>query len=250
MPRSKRDKKVSLTKVKKKTGLALKQKFIESINNLVTEFENIFVFEFEKMPNEKLKEMKSEWRPSKFVIGKNRLLLIALGKNKESEASKNLHKLSKRIVGQCGLLFTNEAEGVVMKWFADYSRLDFARPGTEAKETVSLPEGPLEQFPHSIEPYLRQLGMPTSLNNGVVTLTKEYTVCQQGKILKPEQTKILKLLGRKTTEFKMQIKCMWSKSGKFKSYSKSGEPKKSKKSVSVSKAVESADVEMKEDASA
>ncbi|KAJ8873448.1 hypothetical protein PR048_024265 [Dryococelus australis] len=238
MPRSKRDKKVSLTKVSKKTGLALKQRFIENVNNHITEFENIFVFEFDKMPNEKLKELRAQWKPSKFVIGKNKLLQIALGKTKENETGKNLHKMSKRIRGQCGLLFTNEPEEVVVEWFNDYSKLDFARSGTEASDTVVLPEGPLEQFSHSMEPYLRQLGMPTSLKNGIVTLVKAFTVCKEGKILKPEEAKLLKLLGRKTTEFKLVIKFMWSKSGKMKSY---------KSSDSENKGDKSADVEMNED---
>lgn len=44
--------------------------------------------------------------------------------------------------------------------------MDFARAGFEATELVTLPEGPLPQFSHAIEPHLRQLGLPTALKNG------------------------------------------------------------------------------------
>jgi mRNA turnover protein 4 len=60
-----------------------------------------------------------------------------------------------------------------------------------ATETVVLDSGPLKQFPHSLEPHLRQLGMPTTLQKGVVTLLKDYEVCKEGVALTPEQARIL-----------------------------------------------------------
>ena len=37
-----------------------------------------------------------------------------------------------------------------------------------ATQDVTLPEGPQEQFPHSVEPHLRQLGLPTALKKGML----------------------------------------------------------------------------------
>lgn len=45
--------------------------------------------------------------------------------------------------------------------------MDFARAGNKATFTVTLDPGPLEQFPHSMEPQLRQLGLPTALKRGM-----------------------------------------------------------------------------------
>ena len=73
----------------------------------------------------------------------------------------------------------------------DYGEEEYARSGFVTSETVELPEGPLPEFSHSIEPHLRQLGMPTSLQKGVVTLLKDYTVCEKGQTLTPEQARIL-----------------------------------------------------------
>lgn len=73
----------------------------------------------------------------------------------------------------------------------DYGEDDFARSGFVTCETIQLPAGSLLDFSHSIEPHLRQLGMPTSLQKGVVTLLKDYTVCTQGQTLTPEQARIL-----------------------------------------------------------
>lgn len=73
----------------------------------------------------------------------------------------------------------------------EYEEADYARSGFVTQETITLPEGPMADFPHSIEPHLRQLGMPTALQKGVVTLIKEYTVCKKGQTLTPEQARIL-----------------------------------------------------------
>lgn len=69
--------------------------------------------------------------------------------------------------------------------------MEYARSGFVTPETVELPKGPLPQFQHSMEPQLRQLGMPTSLQKGVIILIKPFTVCQSGDILTPEQAQIL-----------------------------------------------------------
>lgn len=45
--------------------------------------------------------------------------------------------------------------------------MDYARSGNRAQMDVTLDEGPLEQFPHSMEPQLRQLGLPTALKKGM-----------------------------------------------------------------------------------
>lgn len=53
-----------------------------------------------------------------------------------------------------------------LRWFSKFKEVDFARAGNKATYTVSLDTGPLEQFPHSMEPQLRQLGLPTALKKG------------------------------------------------------------------------------------
>lgn len=102
------------------------------------------------------------------------------------------------------------------EWFTKYTEMDFARAGNKATLTVSLDPGPLKQFPHSMEPQLRQLGLPTALKKGVVTLLSDYEVCKEGDVLTPEQARVLKLFGYEMAEFKVTIKYMWdAQSGRF-----------------------------------
>lgn len=50
--------------------------------------------------------------------------------------------------------------------------MDCARAGNVAQMAVTLDKGPLEQFSHSMEPQLRQLGLPTALKKGNDTQTR------------------------------------------------------------------------------
>lgn len=219
MPKSKRDKKVSLTKTTKK-GLKAKQLLVEEIRNSVDKFKFIYVFTTPNMRNSQLKSIRADMKEdSRFFFGKNKVMTLGLGRKKSEEVEKDLHLISKYLKGQCGLLFTNKPQEEVTEYFNNYVVYDYARSGFIATETVTLPEGPLPEFPHSMEPQLRQLGLSTSLQKGIVTLTKEHTVCKKGKALTPEQARILKLIDKKMAEFRVVLLCMWSKEG-FVSFSK------------------------------
>uniref|UniRef100_A0A4W4FTM9 Ribosome assembly factor mrt4 n=1 Tax=Electrophorus electricus TaxID=8005 RepID=A0A4W4FTM9_ELEEL len=216
MPKSKRDKKVSLTKTAKK-GLEAKQNLIEELRKCVDTYRYLFVFSVENTRNNKLKDVRAAWKHSRFFFGKNKVMMIALGKGPTDEYKDNLHKVSEFLKGEVGVLFTNKTKEEVIEYFDCVKETDYARAGNVAEMAVTLDEGPLEQFTHSMEPQLRQLGLPTALKKGVVTLLQDYEVCKEGDVLTPEQARILKLFGIEMSEFKVSIKCMWNaESGDFK----------------------------------
>ncbi|XP_025909452.1 mRNA turnover protein 4 homolog [Nothoprocta perdicaria] len=215
MPKSKRDRKVSLTRTPKK-GLEAKQALISELRQCVDTFRHLFVFSVDNMRNDKLKGVRSAWRHSRIFFGKNKVMMVALGREPASEYRENLHQVSKRLRGEVGLLFTDRTKDEVNAWFSQFREVDFARAGNRATYAVSLDTGPLEQFPHSMEPQLRQLGLPTALKKGVVTLLSDYEVCKEGDVLTPEQARILKLFGYEMAEFKVTIKFLWnSETGDF-----------------------------------
>ncbi|CAH1991978.1 unnamed protein product [Acanthoscelides obtectus] len=215
MPKSKRDKKISLTKTDKK-GQALKQKIIEDIRSCVEKYKSVYVFSCNNMRNELMQGVREEWKPgSRFFFGKNRVIAVGLGRSEEEEIETDLHKISKVLKGQCGLLFTNCKKKEVAEWFENYAVEDYARSGCVATKTIELKEGPLKQFAHSREPYLRKLGMPTKLDKGVVTLIKDYTVCKERDILTPEQATILQYLDHRLATFRFILKAKWTKGKGF-----------------------------------
>lgn len=80
---------------------------------------------------------------------------------------------------------------------------------------------PEEPLPHSMETTVRALGMPTKLNKGKVWLDQDYVVCREGEKLDQKQAALLKVFGRETAEFEVQVLAGWEKEGgEVKAYGK------------------------------
>ena len=107
MPKSKRNKMVSLTKVKKQ-GRAGKEALVEKVQDAVGEFKNSYVLSFENMRSAPFKNMQSQVHEhTKFFLGKNKVMQRALGRSPEDEVADNTHRLSRFLSGQVALCFSN-----------------------------------------------------------------------------------------------------------------------------------------------
>ncbi|PIA32415.1 hypothetical protein AQUCO_04500191v1 [Aquilegia coerulea] len=163
------------------------------------------------MRNLKFKEFREQLKTSsRFFLGSNKVMQISLGRSDSDEVRPGLHKVSKLLHGNSGLFFTNLPKEEVIRLFEAYEEHDFARTGSTATEKVELHEGPLDQFTHEMEPFLRKQGMPVRLNKGVVELVSDFVICEEGKAISPESARILRLLGVQMATFRLHLICRWS----------------------------------------
>ncbi|KYQ92822.1 ribosomal protein L10 family protein [Tieghemostelium lacteum] len=216
MAKSKRDKLVSLTHVTKNPN-EKKKKLIKTVKENAEKYNNIYILTFENMRNNKLKEVRTEWSTSKLLFGKNKVLIVGLGKGEEDEVVPGIHKLSQELVGECALLFTNEPKEQVFSYFNMFTENDFPRSGYVPKETITRKAGPIEGMTHSMEPYLRNLGLPVVLKNGVIHVDRDYDLCVEGEEINPEQAKLLQLFDHPISEFRFTIKGYFS-NGEYTQY--------------------------------
>jgi len=216
MPKSKRNKVVSLTKVKKKPREE-KDKLIEKIRSCCEKFSRVILVSIENERTNFIQEVRKRLRPSEIICAKNKVMQLALGTTPSQECQDNIHKIANRISGPCALLFTEKPIVEGESLFSKYRPLDFARAGATATETVTLSKGTdaLAKLPHSIEAHLRQLGLPTVLREGVIHLLGDHTVCKEGQDLSPDAAQILKLLEIKQARFLMTVEAHWKKGGEF-----------------------------------
>ena len=236
MPRSKRAKVVHLSKLDKK-GKELKQKTYQNIQECAGQYQHIFVFSIDNMRNNLLKDVRAELsdcryakssqnlglaNPHRLFFGKTKVMAKALGSSDATEPAGNTHLLSKYLYGAVGLIFTNREPAEILSYFDNYRPLDFARAGTVASRTFTIPAGVIysrggeiaveEDVPlaHTIEPTLRKLGVPTRLVKGRVELESDYEVCKEGATLGSAQTTLLKMFGVATAEFRVDIRAYWT----------------------------------------
>ena len=190
MPKNKRAKVVTLTKVKQK-GREGKEQLVEKIQEAFDDYKYAYVVSFENIRAGPFKAMAKKMREdSKFFLGKNKVIQVALGKSPETEIADNTHLLSKYMRGQVCLVLSNKTKDQLNKAFKEEAASveDFATAGTNATYTVHLKAGTdaLDGYGHSMEPYLKQLGLPTKLNFQKIELLSDVYICREGQTLNVE----------------------------------------------------------------
>jgi len=200
MPKSKRNKVVNLTKTKSR-GRARKSDLIKSVQKCCDDYKCIYVFSCDNMRSDPIKRLRNAMKEDRFIFGKNKVVKLAMGKTIEEAYIPGIEKLVRYLVGDVGILFTNQKPSKIEKIFSEFSELDFARAGFAAMETVTLVEGPIEGQPSSMYEPLRKMLLPVKLNKGVVELECDHVLCAKGDVLTTEQAQALKFFGYKLAKF-------------------------------------------------
>ncbi|CAB1113765.1 unnamed protein product [Ectocarpus sp. CCAP 1310/34] len=214
MPRSQRNQKVSLTKTSKK-GWEMKQSIVSEVRKCVDEYPSVYVFSFVNLRSKLLKEVRLDFREdSRFFMGKNKVMILALGKSEQDEYQDNLRQVSKRLKGQVGLLFTRRPTEEVKTYFKALAVADHAPPGFVHDATIPLPTGSLGDWPVSMMEQFRKLGVVVEVEEGVLVNRKAINMCTAGEPISPEGAKLLALYDKKIATFTMSLLCRWSE-GEF-----------------------------------
>ena len=131
MPRSRRDRPVSLTKVKKR-GREGRAALIEKVRAAVDAHASLYVLTYKSLRAAPFKEVRARWRESSLFLGKNKLMALALGRTPEEEVRDNLRHVARRLRGGAALLATSRPKTEVLDFFAKFSRAQFATAGALA----------------------------------------------------------------------------------------------------------------------
>ena len=209
MPKSKRNRVVPLSRVTKKGPGEKKERQVKNIHKYLKQYKYCYAFTYKNMTNIAMNSLKEYFNDSIFMIGKN----------EEEESKEGSSKLNKYLKGNCGLFFTDKEPDDIISYFKEYSSPYFGNVGSISNQTLILKRGfdeHLADFPSSMESQFRQLGMNIKVDDGKFCLLDDYVVCQEGKALTPDQSKMCKHLGINLDEFKIYIKAYLGNNGQFK----------------------------------
>ncbi|KAH3760030.1 mRNA turnover protein 4 [Pelomyxa schiedti] len=201
---------VALGKTKKRSRLH-KQEIISKVQAALDEYPNVVVFSVQNIKNMHMQKVRLHWAAtSRFFIGCNNVVKFAIGETPEKEYKPGLRKITPFLTESCGIMLTKSPLPEVIDYFRNLAEPNPPHAGFKATQTVELDQGPLPQFDHSMEPFLRKQGAPTALKDGVITLIQDYTVCNEGDVLTAQQARLLCLLGITMAEFRIVPRCSWN----------------------------------------
>ena len=150
-------------------------------------------------------------------------MAVALGLTPATSCQPNTHLLTPHLHNDVGLLFSPLPPPDLLAHFEGFRPADYARAGTVASRSFTLPQGflysrggeiPAEEdvpLAHSTEPGLRKLGLPTRLAKGRVELDADFQVCREGEVLGSGQTTLLKHFGVTMAEFRIEVAAWWER---------------------------------------
>lgn len=213
MPRSKRARLVTLAQTDKK-GRENKERIFDEVRKALDKYRYVWALRMDDVRTPVLQEIRKDWKGSKLIMGKKKVLQKALGQTPEEEYKDNLSKLSAINEGLIAYLFTDEPPESVKPYFETYYKNDFARAKTRSPITFEVPEGivysrggqiDLEDdvpMQHTMEPTLRnKFKMPTKIVHGKITLTQPFKVAEEGEVLSITQALIMKTFGVAAAKF-------------------------------------------------
>lgn len=206
---------VALTQTEKRATRDHKSNYIQQVRDAIDEHEAVYLFNYENMRSNKFKDVRLEFRgDGRILLGKNKLLQIALGRTPEEEYAENLRHVAKRIAGgSVGLLITSKPANKVERYFESLSEPDYARAGARSTAEVSITQHKMDHFPVSMMEQLRKLGMPVEIKMGKVVFRdgqSSHRICKKDEVLSAEQCKLLKHFEIKLVNFEVKLLCRWS----------------------------------------
>jgi len=222
MPKSKRNKVISLTATQKRSTRENKNSLFASIRESAETYPTLLIFSVANMRNTHLKTVRSDLSDARLFFGKTKVMAKALGTTPEEEHLPELHRLAPHLTGSVGLLFSPRAPEELIEYFSTFVESDYARMGAVSPVDFVVPPGvvyslggqvPAEEdvpLAHSLETAVRGHGMPTKLVKGKVWLDQEFVVCREGQRLDSKQAALLKVFGKMVAKFQVKPVAYWT----------------------------------------
>lgn len=106
MPKSKKNKIVHLTQVKKK-GKDHKEDLLKQLEQYVAQFKNVYIFDFEQAKSDRIMNLRIKLKSiGRIFSGKNSLISVTL-RTVGTRTNTDYEELIKQVAGYKGLLFTD-----------------------------------------------------------------------------------------------------------------------------------------------
>ena len=169
-----------------------KIQFVDKIANLIDDYSVVGIVNISNIAAAQMQKMRANMRgKSLFIVGKNRLLKLALEKAKKDGIS----DLIKYIDQQTGIIFTN-MDAFKLVRILDASKTKAPAKGGEiAPDDIVVHEGETPFRPGPIIGDLQKVGLPAAIQKGKIVIRKDTTVVKKGEVISRDVASVLTKLG-------------------------------------------------------
>jgi large subunit ribosomal protein L10 len=188
----------------KKTSRERKEKIINELVGYLKNYKYFIIADLFKIKSADLQELRKIFYDSlKFKVVKNSLFRVALKKVYEENTIK---KLEPYLQKQNIFIFSNANPYEVYLQLEKNKIKTAAKPGDIAEEDIIIPAGNTGITPGPVMSKFSKLKIPTKVEEGAITVTKDTVVVKKGDKISSEVVELLNLLGIKPISVTLKLK--------------------------------------------
>lgn len=180
---------------------------VEDIKKLITSYSSVGVVGVLGIPSSQLQLMRKNLRGMADVkMYRNNLIFRAL-----EGSSDNIKPVSKYVVDQTALLFTNENPFKLYKMLEKGKTAAPIKPGGIAPKDIVVQKGPTSFPPGPIVGELQGSGIPAGIEGGKVVIRETKTVAKAGDVVNAKLASILSRLEIHPVELGLELRAVYEK---------------------------------------
>ncbi|GFO97454.1 acidic ribosomal protein P0 [groundwater metagenome] len=184
-----------------------KQDEIEEIKKLITSYSSVGIVGVHGIPSSQLQLMRKNLRGLADVkMCRNNLIFRAL-----DDSSDNIKPVSKYVVDQTALLFTNENPFKLYRILEKGKTAAPIKPGGIAPKEIVVHKGPTSFPPGPIVGELQGAGIPAGIEGGKVVIRETKTVAKAGDVVNAKLASILSRLEIHPVELGLELRAVYEK---------------------------------------
>ncbi len=165
-----------------------KYKFVDRLVELIEKYPVVGIVNINNIPAPQMQKMRASLKDkSVFIVGKNRLIKLAIEKsNKE-----NIKDLANYIDGQTGIIFTDIDAFKLVKMLDASKTKAPAKGGEIAPEDIVVHEGETPFKPGPIISEFQKVGIPAAIQKGKIVIRKDTVVVKKGEVIGRDLAQVL-----------------------------------------------------------
>jgi large subunit ribosomal protein L10 len=182
-----------------------KQDEVEEIKKLITSYSSVGIVGVHGIPSSQLQLMRKNLRGTADVkMCRNNLIFRAL-----EDSSDAIKPVSKYVVDQTALLFTNENPFKLQKLLNKGKTAAPIKPGGIAPKDIVVQKGPTSFPPGPIVGELQGSGIPAGIEGGKVVIRETKTVAKAGDVVNAKLASILSRLEIHPVELGLELRAVY-----------------------------------------